>query len=181
VNSTPNYGFMLTALDGQAQGGKAVDKFRIKIWKRDDGVIVYDNQFGAPDTTGPTTALGGGSIVITTGSSANKASLLASSAGDLAASAPSLSLAPAAPNPFRGSTLLRFSLGQKSRVTVAVYDAAGREVGRPLDGEMAAGMHTVQWPGANATPSSGIYFVRMTAVAASGQRFVKQQSLALIR
>jgi hypothetical protein len=65
VNGSGNYGFMLTAIDGQVNGGGGVDKFRIKIWdKNNQDAIVYDNQLNAPDSTNPTTVLGGGSIVI---------------------------------------------------------------------------------------------------------------------
>jgi len=39
--------------------------FRIKIWDKDNGdVVVYDNQIGADDDAEPTTAIGGGSIVV---------------------------------------------------------------------------------------------------------------------
>ena len=51
---------MLTAIDGQLSGGGGVDKFRIKIWdKNDEDAIVYDNQLNAPDSADPSTALGG--------------------------------------------------------------------------------------------------------------------------
>ena len=53
---------MLTAIDGQINGGGGVDKFRIKIWSSDG--MVYDNQMDALDGDAPTTALGEGSIVI---------------------------------------------------------------------------------------------------------------------
>lgn len=63
INGSGDYGFMLTAIDGQLSGdGK--DKFRIKIWDRTNNAVVYDNQIGASDDTDPTTVLGGGSIVI---------------------------------------------------------------------------------------------------------------------
>jgi hypothetical protein len=65
INGAGNYGFMLTAIDGQVNGGGGVDKFRIKIWDKSNGdAIVYDNQMGAVDDATPSTALGGGSIVI---------------------------------------------------------------------------------------------------------------------
>jgi hypothetical protein len=65
VNGTGNYGFLLTAIDGQINGGGGVDKFRIKIWDKNNGnAIVYDNQLNAPDSADPSTVLGGGSIVI---------------------------------------------------------------------------------------------------------------------
>jgi hypothetical protein len=65
INGSGSYKFLLTAIDGQRPGGGDVDKFRLKIWDSAD-VIVYDNQMGASDTADPTTALGGGSIVIHT-------------------------------------------------------------------------------------------------------------------
>jgi hypothetical protein len=60
------YSFMLTAVDGQLNGGGGVDKFRIKIWYEDaSGThVVYDNQMGAGDSAAPSTAIMGGSIVI---------------------------------------------------------------------------------------------------------------------
>ncbi len=64
INGGGNYGFILTAIDGQISGGGGADKFRIKIWDKGTGDIVYDNQIGADDGANPNTALGGGSIVI---------------------------------------------------------------------------------------------------------------------
>lgn len=65
INGAGNYGFMLTAIDGQINSKDGVDKFRIKIWDMDNGdVIVYDNLVGGADNDDPTTELGGGSIVI---------------------------------------------------------------------------------------------------------------------
>jgi hypothetical protein len=65
VNGVAGYAFQLTAWDGQAAGGGGVDKLRIKIWSQNQGNgVVYDNQMNAVDGADPTTALGGGSIVI---------------------------------------------------------------------------------------------------------------------
>lgn len=64
INGAGDYGFMLTAVDGQVNGGGGVDKFRIKIWDKATGAIVHDNQSGAGDTNDPTTTIGGGAIVI---------------------------------------------------------------------------------------------------------------------
>src|SRR6266581_7865386 len=55
VNGVGNYGFILTAIDGEINGGGGVDKFRIKIWDiNNNGTIVYDNQLGASDSDTPT-------------------------------------------------------------------------------------------------------------------------------
>jgi len=51
INGAGEYGFMLTAIDSQVQGGGDVDRFRIKIWDIGTGLIVYDNQAGSDDDT----------------------------------------------------------------------------------------------------------------------------------
>lgn len=63
INGEGNYGFMLSAVDGAIKGDN-IDKFRIKIWDKASGEIVYDNQIGASEDAEPTTAIGGGSIVV---------------------------------------------------------------------------------------------------------------------
>jgi HYR domain/Galactose oxidase, central domain len=64
INGAGNYGFILTAIDGELKGGGGSDKFRIKIWDNATGKAVYDNQLGATDSADPTTVIAGGSIVI---------------------------------------------------------------------------------------------------------------------
>jgi len=58
INGAGNYGFMLTAIDGTP------DRFRIKIWNKATGDVIYDNMLGVADDGNPITVLGGGSIVI---------------------------------------------------------------------------------------------------------------------
>ena len=67
INGDGEYGFMLTATDGQINGGGGVDKFRIKIWDKATEDIIYDNQLSDPDNANASQAIGGGSIVIHTG------------------------------------------------------------------------------------------------------------------
>jgi YVTN family beta-propeller protein len=65
INGSGDYGFLLTATDGQVNGGGGVDKFRIKIWdKATNDEVVYDNQLGDPDDGDATDVIEGGSIVI---------------------------------------------------------------------------------------------------------------------
>jgi hypothetical protein len=64
INGAGQFGFMLTAVDGQLNGGGGADKFRIKIWDLNTDALVYDNQLGASDDATPATALGGGQIII---------------------------------------------------------------------------------------------------------------------
>jgi hypothetical protein len=65
VNGSGSYGFIVTVIDGDVTGGGGTDKFRIKIWNKNNGnAVVYDSQPGDPDTASPSASLGGGSIVI---------------------------------------------------------------------------------------------------------------------
>ena len=64
INGSGDYGFMLTAIDAALTPSTDVDLFRIKIWDNATDEVVYDNQLGSSDDADPTTAIGGGSIVI---------------------------------------------------------------------------------------------------------------------
>ena len=64
INGSGDYGFILTSIDGQINGGGGIDKFRIKITDKTTGDIIYDNQIGASDTSDPATAIDSGSITI---------------------------------------------------------------------------------------------------------------------
>ncbi|MBU8920327.1 MAG: T9SS type A sorting domain-containing protein [Bacteroidales bacterium] len=60
------------------------------------------------------------------------------------------------PNPFNPVTTISFSLPASGRVSLTVYDAAGRMVETILDREMESGPHSVPWQPENL--SSGVYF-----------------------
>ena len=65
INGSGNYGFMLTAKDGELTfGGTGLDTFRIKIWNKVTDEVIYDNQMGDADDGEATDAIEGGSIVI---------------------------------------------------------------------------------------------------------------------
>ncbi|HEX6125437.1 MAG TPA: PKD domain-containing protein, partial [Pyrinomonadaceae bacterium] len=65
VNGVSGYDFIATVIDGSLPGGGGVDKFRIKIWEKTTGIVVYDNQMGASDAADPIVPIGpGGDIVI---------------------------------------------------------------------------------------------------------------------
>ncbi|MEX1079579.1 MAG: hypothetical protein WED09_10770, partial [Homoserinimonas sp.] len=66
VNGVTGYSFILTAFDGNVNGGGGVDKFRIKIWRTSDNVVVFDSKMGTSDDIDAANpqAISGGSIVI---------------------------------------------------------------------------------------------------------------------
>ena len=78
----------------------------------------------------------------------------------------SAALAPAAPNPFGGSTLLRFTLPAPATVTLAVFDARGRCVRHLLrDHPATAGQHAIDWDarGDSGRPvAPGVYFAKLS-------------------
>jgi len=70
------------------------------------------------------------------------------------------------PNPFNPVTTIRFDLPENTRVRLAIYDCAGREIVPLLDGECEAGAHEVSWDGRDARGAAvgtGIYFYRLMA------------------
>lgn len=66
INGTGDFGFMLTAEDGQMAGRTTPDRFRIKIWDRRTGAVVYDNVAGSSEdiNSAGLQVISGGSIVI---------------------------------------------------------------------------------------------------------------------
>ena len=70
-----------------------------------------------------------------------------------------------APNPTRDRTTVGFELAEAGDVTVAVFDALGREVARLLDGPAEAGVRQVTFD-VTGLPA-GVYVVRMTTETAT--------------
>jgi len=64
LNGESGYNFILTVIDGQLTGGGGVDKFRIKIWNKTTGAIVFDSQMGESDAVDPSTPVGTGSSIV---------------------------------------------------------------------------------------------------------------------
>ncbi len=77
-------------------------------------------------------------------------------------------LQPNYPNPFNPSTTITYSLAEGQHATLRVYDVLGREVATLVEGEQAAGPHTVEF---NAVGSaSGMYVYRLEAGGSMLQR-----------
>jgi hypothetical protein len=77
------------------------------------------------------------------------------------------------PNPFNPTTRIPFELTQGGRVTLAVYDVAGRRVRSVLDRALPAGLHEAEWDGRDQNGravASGVYFYRMQSGAGSETR-----------
>jgi hypothetical protein len=183
INGAGDYGFLLTAIDGQLAGGGGEDRFRIKLVDKGADAIVYDNQPGMGDSGTPSTTLGGGSIVI----HASGGAMAASPVNPDAPAPPTgqttvdFVVSPNSPNPFHDRTSIPFGLAERSQVTMAVFDLAGREVRRLADSELEAGAHTAIWDGRDRggrPVKQGVYFLEFTASHANG-RFTARRRLVV--
>lgn len=70
------------------------------------------------------------------------------------------------PNPFNPTTTINYNLAVASRVSLKVYDSAGREVATLVDREQDAGGYRVEFKGDNL--GSGVYFYRLQARQTDG-------------
>ena len=83
-------------------------------------------------------------------------------------------LHPAYPNPFNPTTELKYDMKSSGNVSLSVFDIAGKEVGKLVDGWQPAGQHNVIFDGSELT--SGVYFVRMNTTG-----FSETQKILLLK
>lgn len=65
------------------------------------------------------------------------------------------------PNPFNPATIIQLSIMNSQFITLQVFDLLGREVATLVDGETAAGSHTVTFEGAGL--AGGVYVYQLQA------------------
>ncbi len=84
------------------------------------------------------------------------------------------------PNPFNPQTTIRFSLAQRSRVILTVFNTLGEKVATLADRPYAAGEHQIRFDATGL--SSGLYFYHMSARSVSKlQNFTDFRKMILIR
>ncbi|MBL0177386.1 MAG: T9SS type A sorting domain-containing protein [Ignavibacteria bacterium] len=76
------------------------------------------------------------------------------------------------PNPFSASTTFDIALAAEQPLVLTVHDALGREVARPFDGTLAAGMHAVPFDARARGLASGLYIARLATGAGTMTRAV---------
>lgn len=77
------------------------------------------------------------------------------------------------PNPFNPETMIKFSLKERSSVTLDVYNIAGQKVAELIGGEMEKGMYEKRFNGIKF--SSGVYIFRIEALSLeAGQHTLKR-------
>lgn len=84
------------------------------------------------------------------------------------------------PNPFNPSTIIRYSLPNRSSVRIVITNTLGEQLAILENGEREAGIHEVEW---HAHVVSGIYFYCMNAVSVSDphDRFMQAKKMLLLK
>jgi hypothetical protein len=83
---------------------------------------------------------------------------------------PGLGLFQNVPNPFVGSTIIKYALPSAGYMKLEVYDVTGRLIDVLVDGRQAAGIQSAVWEGKDASGNdmpSGIYFYRLNTAGDS--------------
>jgi hypothetical protein len=147
INGQGSYPFLLSAIDG------APDRFRIKIGT---GIgLVYDNLVNTVNTgddADPTTALGGGSIVVQTKGKSGELGELTENPASIETSLQVY------PNPSTGPVTIRFAAARSANATIDIYSSIGQYVSRAWDGYVKGGeFKNVELDN---SLSKGLYFIR---------------------
>jgi len=82
------------------------------------------------------------------------------------------------PNPFNPETVIKFSLKEKSGVTLNVYNIAGQKVAELVSGEMEKGFYERKFDGTKL--SSGVYIFRLTAQSLESKTTYSKTMKALL-
>ncbi|GEM_PF-667108 len=127
INGIGNYGFLVSAIDGEIKGD-GLDKFRIKIWDKDNSnKVVYDNNCidsNDDENADPATTISGGSIVIHSAKDKDKsAEIVTSIERDL-----KYADLKVYPNPFNHHLRFEFSSPETVEAKIDIYDMTGRYI-----------------------------------------------------
>jgi hypothetical protein len=131
IGGQSGIGFTMTVVDGQLDG-TGVDKIRMKIYNKNNGSIIYDNQPGASDAASPTQAVGvNSSIVISGVNSTLTQSNSTTQKAEIEATATEASNKVnviAYPNPSSGSFSITVEGELKEKITMQIMDMYGRVI-----------------------------------------------------
>jgi hypothetical protein len=131
IGGQSGIGFILTVVDGQLDG-TGVDKIRMKIYNKNNGSIIYDNQPGASDAALPVQAVGTNSTVVI---SSMNSSLTSANTNQKAEMEARIAEVPdglnviAFPNPSANHFTINVKANStKEKITMQVVDMYGRVI-----------------------------------------------------
>ena len=95
------------------------------------------------------------------------------------------SLGQSYPNPFKGSTIISYSLATVNHVKLEIYDVAGNLIETLVDEKKAPGYYIVRWDGkdsAGMEVTSGVYFYKIQAHTGLGTGdYTETRKMILLR
>lgn len=83
------------------------------------------------------------------------------------------------PNPFNPTTTIKYGVPEQANVTLNVYNILGQNVATLVNETKAAGYYSVRFDASSL--ASGFYIARITAEGVSGEHFVDEQKMQLIK
>ena len=128
IGGQSGIGFTMTVVDGELDG-TGLDKIRMKIYNKNNGTIIYDNQPGASDAVLPTQAVGANSTVVINGNNSSLTSANTNQKAEMEAKAPEVSNdldVIAFPNPSSNNFTINVNAKTNERITMQVVDMYGR-------------------------------------------------------
>ena len=130
IGGQSGIGFTMTVTDGQLDGS-GTDKIRMKIYNKNNGAVIYDNQPGASDAALPTQAVGTNSMVVISGNNSSLTSASSNQKAEMEIKALEVSgdlEVIAFPNPSKNSFSVKVNTKANERITMQVMDMYGRMI-----------------------------------------------------
>ncbi|MFZ5430490.1 MAG: MBG domain-containing protein, partial [Bacteroidota bacterium] len=159
VNGQSGYKFVVVAIDGQWNNQTNPDRFRIKITRTADDVVVYDNQYDSDENTTDATMLGdngkgGGSIVIHEVKAPGKKSAeIEVQSGNVADAS-----LKAYPNPFSDRVYFDLQWNRDGHALLEIFDARGAKVSTLYNNRVEAGeQYRIEYAPTNVVPGMMMY------------------------
>ena len=121
-------GFIMTVIDG-ALDGTNVDKIRMKVYNRNTGAVIYDNQPGASDAALPATVVGTNSVIVIQANNLN-APVTNTTQENLSEDKTMVDglTVSAYPNPTKNYFTISVNSNNKEEIMLQVFDQNGRSV-----------------------------------------------------
>ncbi|HET6768221.1 MAG TPA: T9SS type A sorting domain-containing protein, partial [Chitinophagaceae bacterium] len=130
IGGQSGLGFTMTVVDGQLDG-TGIDKIRMKIYNKNNGSVIYDNQPGQSDAELPIQPVGANSTIVISGNNApatqiNSTQTAAMETGNEKASQQFVVVA--FPNPSASSFTLNIKGNSTEKIMMQVVDMHGRTI-----------------------------------------------------
>jgi hypothetical protein len=126
IGGQSGIGFTMTVTDGEVDGS-GTDKIRMKIYNKNNGTVIYDNQPGASDADLPVQKVGLNSSVVINNSNYANANQKAGPETVNEETSAGLQVT-ASPNPAFGNFTINVKSASSEKVSIQVIDMYGRMI-----------------------------------------------------